>query len=305
MKMGALADIDMGVHPRRGPGVRLALVVARDLALALLSRKSLDDVGAEALVRAPNMGRAIPAAVQGELRIEVGPPAAVLSVVWVDPPSPRGTVFALHGIRDSRESMPGWGPMLAMAGYRAVLVDLRGQGRSSGDFLTYGVQESRDLSQVLDALEARKLTVGDVGVMGNSYGAATAIQWAGLDARLRAVVAVSSFASLRAVVPGYLPFRLPPTLVDRAIARAGVRAGFHPDLASPVDAIARTRAPVLLIHGAKDVRIPPWHAERLHAAAPDHSELVFIEGEGHDSVPGARGTRLAERAAEWFGKYLR
>ncbi|HEY4013918.1 MAG TPA: alpha/beta fold hydrolase [Polyangiaceae bacterium] len=303
--MAALADIDMGVHPRRGPGIRLALVVAGDLALALFSSMRWEDVGAEAIVRAPNKDRAQPPAAPGELRFDVGPPAAVLSVVCVDPPRPRGTVFVLHGIRDSRDSMPGWGRMLAMAGYRAVLVDLRGQGRSSGDALAYGTVESCDLVQVLDALEARQCAIGEVGVMGNSYGAATAIQWAGRDARVRAVVAVSPFASLRAVVPGYLPLRLPAAFVDRAIARAGVRGGFDPDAASPVDAIARTRAPVLLIHGAKDVRIPPWHSERIHAAGRDHSELVLVDGEGHDTVPGARATHLAERAADWFGKHLR
>jgi len=250
--MTAPGDFDMGVHPTRGPGIRLVLVVGRDLGLALLRRMPLDEVGAEAIVRAPNFGRTPPPPARGELRIQVGPPAATLSITIADTPRPRGTVFALHGIRDSRESMPGWGPMLAAAGYRAVLPDLRGQGRSSGDALSYGVLESRDLTQALDALSERGLVAGPVGVMGNSYGAAAAIEWAGRDPRVQAVVAVSPFASLREVVAGYLPFRLPPSLVARSIERAGARGGFDPDDASPARAITQTRAPVLLIHGEDD-----------------------------------------------------
>src|SRR5262249_9230684 len=114
------------------------------------------------------------------IRVEVGPPRASLSLLIVDRPAPssRATVLVLHGIRDRKESMLGWGRGLAEIGYRAVLVDGRGHGRSSGDFLTYGVVEARDLSRVLDALEARGLVAGRVGAMGVSYGAATAVEWA-------------------------------------------------------------------------------------------------------------------------------
>ena len=53
------------------------------------------------------------------------------------------------------------------AGYRAVLVDLRGHGRSTGKYLTYGVQEAQDISQVIDALEQQQLIAGEIGVLGH------------------------------------------------------------------------------------------------------------------------------------------
>ena len=309
------AHDDMTLRPSRREGARLAAAVAGKLALGLLGVVPLAEVGAEALVRSPNAGRAPPPARDGELRVEVGPPRAVLSIELVDPPAARATVFVLHGIRDSKESMRGWGRMLAARGYRAVLVDLRGHGRSTGDALTYGVHDARDLAGALDALEARRLLVGPVGVMGNSYGAATAVQWAGRDERVRAVVAVAPFASLRAVVAGYLPVRLPAPLVSRAIELAGARAGFDPDEASPEEAAGRARAAVLLVHGLADARIPAWHSERIlaaararrpphPAAASAHAELVLVEGAGHDSVAGAPAARLAERAAAWFAAHL-
>jgi pimeloyl-ACP methyl ester carboxylesterase len=239
------------------------------------------------------------------MRVDVGPPAAILSLAMIDAPNPRATVFVLHGIRDSKESMRGWGEMLAEAGYRAILVDLRGHGRSTGDALTYGVTESADLSQVLDALGERKLVVGRVGVMGNSYGAATAIQWAGHDPRVDAVVAVAPFASLREVVPGYLPLPLPTNFVNRVIDLAAIRGGFDPDAASAVEAIRRTHAAVLLIHGRDDRRIPSWHSERIYAAGAKHAHLVLVEGAGHESVTRAPETRLAERSSRWFESYLR
>jgi alpha-beta hydrolase superfamily lysophospholipase len=258
-------------------------------------------------VRAPNAGRRVPPAPPGEIRLEVGTPVETLSLAVVDPPAPRATVFVLHGIRDSKESMRGWADMLSENGYRAVLIDLRGHGRSTGDVLTYGVRESLDLTQVLGALESRGLVVGPVGAMGNSYGAAVAIQWAGRDSRVATAVSVSCFASLRSVVARYapLPRPLPLPFVNRVVDLAGARAGFDPDAASPVEAVRRTRAPILLIHGRNDARIDPSHAERIHVAGADHTELVVVEDAGHVSVTGAPQTRLAERTAQWFARHLR
>jgi pimeloyl-ACP methyl ester carboxylesterase len=229
--------------------------------------------------------------------------------VWViDPPgAARGTVFVLHGIRDRKASFVGWGRTLAANGLRAVLVDSRGHGESSGDALSYGVLEARDLSLVLDVLGA----AGPVGAMGVSYGAATAIEWAGREPRVRAVVAVAPFASLHEVVPAYvnrmLPVAhhlLPAALIRRAIRRGGEIGSFDPTEASPRNAITRTRAPVLLLHGRRDIHIPPAHSESLHAAAPDHSTLRLLDGEDHISIISDRDGTVMRAALDFFAAHL-
>jgi len=141
----------------------------------LLGDIAFERIGAHAIVDAPNQGRVIASAatVGGEHFIDVGPPKATLAVEVVEPKlPPRATIFVLHGIRDQKEGLRHWADHLSEAGYRAVLVDSRGHGHSTGDWLTYGVQESRDLSQLVDALAAD----GPVGVMGISYGGATAVE---------------------------------------------------------------------------------------------------------------------------------
>src|SRR5207302_636031 len=74
--------------------------------------------------------------------------------------NPKATIFLLHGVMMSKESMLHWGFYLAEKGYRIVLVDLRGHGQSTGDVITYGAYEGDDLSQVLDELSQRKLIAG-------------------------------------------------------------------------------------------------------------------------------------------------
>jgi pimeloyl-ACP methyl ester carboxylesterase len=304
-RLRAALAADMAVRPRRGDELRLAARVAGKVVLGLFGITALEEVCVEAMLRCPNAGKPPGPLAPGERAIVVGPPFAVLCVEVEGADPSRGTIFVLHGIRDAKESVLAWARMLAACGYRAVLVDLRGHGRSTGELLSYGIQESRDLVQVLDALEKERAIDGPVGVMGHSYGAATAIQWAARDARVGAVVAVASFAGLREVVAGYGGIHLPASLIERALSRVVIRGGFHPDEASPASAIRRTDAAVLLVHGRADRQVPAWHSERIRAARPDGTELVLVDGVGHVEVAGARRTRLAERATRWFGQHLR
>jgi len=284
------------------PHVPVAAARATLSSLLAVSCQPLQYLAASAIVVAPNRGAAASKPIDGELAVMVGPPNATLSLEIIDGESPHGTVFVLHGIRADKRSMRGWGRMLAAAGLRAVLVDLRGHGRSTGDWLSYGVVESRDLAQVLDAVEARGLRAGSVGVMGISYGAAVAIEWAGSDPRIEAVVAVAPFASLRSVVPGYAPIPLPASFVSGAIDMAGRRGAFDPDSASAVVAIARCHAPVLLVHGQDDHRIPAWHSQLILAAGREHTELLLVPGAGHRSI--ADDPVIGERAPAWLAQHL-
>ena len=201
--------------------------------------------------------------------------------------------------------------MVAAAGYRAVLVDLRGHGRSSGKWLTYGIRESRDLSQVIDALEDRGLVSGRLGVYGISYGATTAIHLAGRDPRIAATVAVAPFSTMRDEVPHYIRTILPgagAALSDEtcqeAIDEAGEAGRFDPDVASAVAAIRRTRAAVLILHGTNDWMVPHWHALRLRQAAPDRTRLVLIPGFGHVAIWFDPSGQVAEESRAWFDRYL-
>ncbi len=247
-----------------------------------------------------------------ELAVEVGPPVATLSAWLVEPRGkPRGTVVLLHGIgADKRLMLPAARPIVD-AGYRAVIPDLRGHGRSGGEYLTYGVVESRDISQLLDAVAARGTPLGPVGVYGYSYGGAVAMQLAARDARVRAAVIVSTFATLRGVVADYearlLPgvsSLLPDAYVQSAVDDAGEMAAFDPDQASPRAAAARMTGPLLLIHGTTDERIPFHNAVALARAAGPRATLVPVPGASHGSILGAANGSLRPTVLAFLARAL-
>jgi pimeloyl-ACP methyl ester carboxylesterase len=249
-----------------------------------------------------------------QFRVEVGPPEASLAVSVIEPRErdvPKGTILVLHGVWDESLWLVGTAKALAKAGYRAVLVDLRGHGRSSGDWLGYGVQEAEDLSQVIDVLEDRNLVDGPLGVWGISYGATTSIHLAGHDPRIRSVVAVAPFSTMRDVVPDYsrtiLPgvgSLIPDATLQEAVTAGGKRADFDPDLADAVSAIQKTDAPVLILHGTEDWMVPPYHSMRLHAAARDHSQLVMLPWTGHISIWFDPTHEVQSQTRQWFDRWL-
>lgn len=313
---------------------------------------------AERFVRAPNTtreyadlvlqtgGEEIARVWDRELRIDVGPPPASLSVAVIEPyaagveslsvprdgreggrfeiyrtsaaasrpaADAKGTVFVLHGLYDRKGSAFSvlWAAVFSQAGYRVVLVDLRGHGHSTGKWITYGAVESKDLIQVADALDAQGLITGRVGAFGISYGAATAIQWAAADPRVAAVVAFAPFDTLENAAADFVPQALgkwrrliSPADLRAAMRWAGRLADFDPAEASPLRAIAQTRAPVLLVHGTADEHLPPAHSQRLHAAAPDHSELFLVEGADHVSLLFVPVELLRVKSVGWFGRWL-
>ena len=57
--------------------------------------------------------------------------------------------------------------------------------------------------------------------------------------------------------------------------------GFDLTAASPLEAVTKTKLPILLIHGEEDRFVPCTMSKELYAAAPDHIRLELFPGAGH------------------------
>ncbi len=274
---------------------------------------------AQHMVAPPNGGHvSVAAALPAEpgevaIRIPVAQPDAQIAA-WIREPAstrPLGTILVLHGFLNDHTQMESAAQSLASAGYRTVSVDLRGHGHSTGDHITYGARDSRDLVQVADYLQLHNLCGPTLGVLGVSYGAATAILFAGADPRVCAVVAVAPFDTLRTEAPYFGKHLLPipgwfmsPQDYTAVMNQMGQIANFDPDSVSPLKAIQSTRAHVRLFHGDLDMIIPADSSKRLAAAAPDRTELTIYHAQGHLELTFDPLGELHASTKDWFARYL-
>ncbi|HEV2693813.1 MAG TPA: alpha/beta fold hydrolase [Verrucomicrobiae bacterium] len=252
------------------------------------------------------------------LTVPVGPPEATLSVmelppanynveVWgkvtrhkyetnfdlgmkfktngiVTPLKQRGTAVLLHGYMMQKETMLPWAVVLAQAGYRVVLVDLRGHGRSMGKTFTAGKYETTDLVQVLDYLTAHGLSDPEVGVLGHSFGADMGLFWAARDPRVKTVVAIAPYDKLDEAIPRFakeLDWPFSTNKLVKAIVLAEPQLGIKWADWTAEGALGKMKVPVLLIGAGKDGICPPADLELMRQAAPVGSEKILIPEANH------------------------
>lgn len=239
-------------------------------------------------------------------------------------PARNGTVVLVHGWSMDAYMMVPWALAFAEHGFRAVIVELRGHGRSGDGAMGYGRREADDVLAVVDRLREQKRLAEPLYLMGASYGAVTVLHAAAELAAdddthpPLAVVAMEPFANAADAIRSMHSFAttalrggwrswilrtsarllVPESMVERAIAQASRRLELDLRALDTSVAVAASSSCPLLVHGRIDTVIPYQSSRQLAAAHPS-AQLVELPIDGHFSTP-ARIDLLADPLANWF-----
>lgn len=238
------------------------------------------------------------------------PDGAALRGWKVRPREPNGSwVLVFHGVADNRVGVIGQAEVLLGAGYGVVMMDARAHGESGGAMATYGWLEREDMRAVVDALVESEHPV-HIFALGESMGAGIALQSAGADPRIEAVVAEAPFASLREAAYDYAGLQEYPLLGKTLFApgawvmlyRGGQLAGFSPVGVSPEKSVARRAFPVLLICDTADTTLPCRHTKRIYAAASGPKSLWVVPGAFHTGAIGFYPGEFRRRVLDFYAR---
>jgi uncharacterized protein len=202
---------------------------------------------------------------------------------WLVPGQPhRGGIVLMHGIRANRLQMLERARMFHAKGFAVLLFDFQAHGESPGEHITLGYLESRDARAAFDFLRQR-LPGERLGVLGVSMGGAAAVlSEKPLEADAMVLEAVyGSFddALMNRLVMRFSIFS--NVLFPLYKVQVEPRLGFDPDWLAPARAIAKVRAPLLLIAGDVDRHASLAEMKAIYANAHEPKELWIIPGANH------------------------
>jgi fermentation-respiration switch protein FrsA (DUF1100 family) len=161
-------------------------------------------------------------------------------------------------------------------GVDVVLVDYRGYGRSQGTPDEAGLY--LDGLAIYDAVATRAVRARDIVLFGRSLGGAVAIETS-LRRRAGALVLESVFRSVPALAREHYWF----------VPSIAIRTRMDNE-----SKIGRVQAPTLVLHGDRDMIVPPAHGRRLFELAARPSRFHVIEGAGHNDTYLIGGEPYAE-----------
>ncbi len=219
--------------------------------------------------------------------------------IRAEPPTGRAVVL-VPGIDDNRLvggiALPLAAELVA-DGFDVLAFDLRNQGESDGDTLSFGAREQDDVLGAVAA--ARALGARHVAVAGFSMGAASAMLAAARSPEIEALVLDSPFADLSATLANGIrsTWHMPEPMVAYALLLYRVFSGTDPSTVVPADAVgALATRPLLFIAGADDQAVAPTDGATMARAAGANAVYVLVPGAGHvgayDADPAAYVARV-------------
>ena len=201
---------------------------------------------------------------------------AVESNVWV---------ITVHGYTSQGREMSDFAKQFNERGYNVLIPDLRGHGKSEGDYIGMGWDDKEDILSWINYI-IEKDSNAKIVLHGVSMGGGTVMMTSGeeLPSNVQAIIedcgytsAWDEFSYQLDTLFGYPEF----PILNMASLVTRVRAGYWLGDASAIDQVAKAKVPMLFIHGDKDDFVPYYMLDEVYNAANCEKEKVTIEGAGH------------------------
>jgi len=212
----------------------------------------------------------------------------VISGWFLSGGSRKAVVACGHGLFRSRREVLDRAAYFRQQGYDTLVFDFRRHGKSGGERVTLGYQESRDFEGAVAFLRKRRPDA-PVVLYGVSMGAAAALLAAGRTPAVAAIVADSPFLNIEHTVVHHvkLIFGLPRfPFASELLWFLELRGGFErKNFDIEAAAAALGERPLLVLAGADDDRMPPELQKRVAEASKSAlSRFVSFEGAGHGAA---------------------
>ena len=193
--------------------------------------------------------------------------------------------IVVHGYGGSGKLMSDKSKYFYDMGYNVLIPDLRGHGKSEGDYIGMGWKDRLDIISWINFI-IKENPNAEIVLHGTSMGAATVLMTSGenLPSNVKAIVADCAYTSAwdefsyqletYLKVPSYYILN-----VTNMVTK--LKAGYSLKEASALECVKKATVPILFIHGDKDKFVPYSMMDKLYDATSSPKEKLTIEGGEH------------------------
>ena len=216
--------------------------------------------------------------------------------------------ITVHGYTGQAAEMVRWIQQFYEKDFHVLAPDLRGHGKSEGNYIGMGWHDRKDILGWIDWILARD-PEAEIVLFGLSMGAATVMMTSGeeLPTNVKVIVEDCGYSSVREVFEYQLNdlFGLPPfPVINAANTVAKIRAGYDLSVASAVQQVAKSKTPMLFIHGEQDSFVPFEMLDVVYQAAQVDKDRLIIQGAGHGESAMVSPDVYWKTVWNFVGKYI-
>jgi len=216
--------------------------------------------------------------------------------------------IVVHGYYGKGSDMAYYAEQYFNRGYNVLLVDLRGHGKSQGDYIGMGWHDRLDLIDWAKYL-INKDSNCQIILHGVSMGAATVMMATGEDLPNNIKVAIEDcgYTSIWDEFEMQLKvlYDLPAfPVLNAASAVCKIKAGYMLEEGSAVEQVRKSKTPTLFIHGDQDRFVPFEMLDVLYEAANCEKQKLVVEGAAHAEAVGVNPSLYWRTIDEFIDKNI-
>ncbi|NLY81245.1 MAG: alpha/beta hydrolase [Clostridiales bacterium] len=205
-----------------------------------------------------------------------------LHVTYVPNDSDRFVIIT-HGHTSTKWSSIKYLMMYRKLGYSAVIYDTRNHGDNKRGYITLGLNESKDLLEVIKDTRSKYGEDIYLGLHGESMGAAISNMVLKYKPEVEFVVSDCGYADFVTLAKTIAKskYHMAEPIADLGNLLCKMTYKFDLNEAKPIDVIRNNYVPICFIHGDSDSLIDKKNAEMMYKENPGYKELHMFEGAQH------------------------
>ena len=216
--------------------------------------------------------------------------------------------IVVHGYTSEGELVSSKAKHFYEMGYNVLVPDLRGHGKSEGDYIGMGWDDRLDIIDWINNI-LKDNPSSEIILHGTSMGAATVLSTSGenLPNNVKAIIADCGYTSVWNEFTYQLKalFNLPSfPVMNLSNMVTMVKAGYSLKDASPIEQVAKSKTPILYIHGDKDDFVPYYMMDELYKATSSEKSKLTVQNAGHGKADLVNPDLYWNTITDFLNKYI-